>query len=153
MAEWLGYQWLAERYGIVPVQAFRTDSVIAKSRTTVREDGYVHEAYPAAAKPVDTFSGHLGLALKHEGVHLEFLARLFAVVPAAELEHWIAAEPNGQYARRAGFFYEWLTGADRAVQLRATSRRPGDRVRCGGPAAQRGLVDRLGKPRQFRDRA
>ena len=110
MAEWLGYQWLAERYGVAPVQAFRTDSVIARSRTTVREDGYVHETYPAAAKPNDTFAGHLTFALKHEGVHLEFLARLFAVVPMAELERWIAAEPTGQYARRAGFFYEWLTG-------------------------------------------
>ncbi|MCW5238563.1 hypothetical protein D5047_20880 [Verminephrobacter eiseniae] len=42
---------------------------------------------------------------KHEGVHLEFLARLFGVVPANEIEDWIAAEPTGQYARRAGFFY------------------------------------------------
>ncbi|MDH0342065.1 Fic family protein [Chromobacterium haemolyticum] len=49
-------------------------------------------------------------ALKREGVHLEFLARLFAAVPPAELEHWIDSEPTGQYARRAGFFYEWLTG-------------------------------------------
>jgi hypothetical protein len=54
--------------------------------------------------------GHLTFAFKHEGVHLEFLARLFNVVPVTDLEAWVVAEPTGQYARRAGFFYEYLTG-------------------------------------------
>jgi len=76
----------------------------------VREDGYVHEYYPSAAKPADTLAGHLTFALKHEGIHLEFLARLFDVIPVVELEDWIAGEATGQYARRAGFFYEYLTG-------------------------------------------
>ena len=110
MADWIGYQWLAQRYGVSPLQAFRTDSTVAKSRTTVREDGFVHEHYPPSARPADTLAGHLTFALKHEGVHLEFMARLFGVVPVADLEAWVAAEPTGQYARRAGFFYEYLTG-------------------------------------------
>ena len=110
MADWIGYQWLAERYRVAAVQAFRTDSALAKSRSSVREDGVVHEIYAQSARPADTLAGHLGFALKHEGVHLEFLARLFDVAPVAELEAWVAAEPTGQYARRAGFFYEYLTG-------------------------------------------
>lgn len=110
MADWIGYQWLVVHYGISPVQAFRTDSALAKTRSTVREDGYVHEYYPPAAKPADTLAGHLTFALKHEGIHLEFLARLFDVIPVLELEDWIAGEATGQYARRAGFFYEYLTG-------------------------------------------
>lgn len=92
------------------VQALRTDSVIARTRATVRENGYVHDQYPPAARPAETLAGHLTFALKHEGVHLEFLSRLFDTVPVAELEAWVAAEPTGQYARRAGFFYEYLTG-------------------------------------------
>lgn len=110
MADWIGYQWLVVHYGISPVQAFRIDSALAKTRSTVREDGYVHEYYPPAAKPADTLAGHLTFALKHEGIHLEFLARLFDVIPVLELEDWIAGEATGQYARRAGFFYEYLTG-------------------------------------------
>lgn len=110
MADWIGYQWLADHYGVSPVQAFRTDSAIARTRSTVREDGYVHEYYPPAAKPADTLAGHLTFALKHEGIHLEFLARLYDVIPAGDLEAWIAGEATGQYARRAGFFYEYLTG-------------------------------------------
>ena len=110
MPDWIGYRWLAERYAVEVVQAFRTDSTIGRSRTTVRENGYMHEQYPPAARPAESLSGHLTFALKHEGIHLEFLARLFDTVPAADLEAWIAAEPTGQYARRAGFFYEYLTG-------------------------------------------
>ena len=53
---------------------------------------------------------HLSFVLKHEGVHLETLSRLFAAVPALEIETWIRDEPTGQYARRAGFLYEFLTG-------------------------------------------
>ena len=107
MADWIGYQWLAEHYGISPVQAFRTDSAIAKSRATLREDGYIHEYYPPVARPADTLVGHLTFAFKHEGVHLEFLARLFNAVPVTDLQAWVAAEPTGQYARRTGFFYEY----------------------------------------------
>jgi hypothetical protein len=110
MSDWIGYRWLAEHYGVSTVQALRTDSVIAKSRASVREEGYVHEQYPPTARPAGTLAGHLSFALKHEGIHLEFLSRLFGTAPVAELEAWVAAEPTGQYARRAGFFYEYLTG-------------------------------------------
>jgi len=40
---------------------------------------------------------------------LETLSRLFAVTRAAEVEDWIRREPTGQYARRVGFLFEWLT--------------------------------------------
>ena len=110
MPDRIGYRWLAERYGVSAVQAFRVDSAIGTSRATVRDNGYVHERYPPAARPAEALAGHLTFALKHEGVHLEFLARLFDASMAAELEAWVAAEPTGQYARRAGFFYEYLTG-------------------------------------------
>lgn len=110
VADWIGYQWLAERHGVSPVQAFRADSAIARTRSTVREEGYVHEYYPPGARPADTLAGHLTFVLKHEGTHLEFLTRLFDVLPPAELQAWVAAEPTGRYARRAGFFYEFLTG-------------------------------------------
>jgi hypothetical protein len=46
---------------------------------------------------------------KRESVHLEFLARLFDVLPLADLDAWLADEPTGQYFRRTGFLYEWLT--------------------------------------------
>jgi len=109
MANWLGYRWLSDRYGVTPVQPFRIDSQLAKSRTTERSNGFIHEFYPQQFKPEVTFAGHMTFALKREGVHLEFLARLFDVLPPADLDAWLAEEPTGQYSRRTGFLYEWLT--------------------------------------------
>lgn len=53
---------------------------------------------------------HLGIALKHEGVDLRVLACLFALDVQQELTAFVAANPKGQYTRRAWFLYEWLTG-------------------------------------------
>ncbi len=50
--------------------------------------------------------------MRHERVSLEFLARLFAVAGYDELSKWANDEPTGRYARRAGFFFEWLTGRE-----------------------------------------
>lgn len=87
-----GYRWLAHHYGLEPAQPFLTPARLPSTR------------------PADTLAGHLTFAFKYEGVHLECLSRLFVLLPAQELEVWLAQEPSGQYARRAGFFYEWLTG-------------------------------------------
>jgi hypothetical protein len=113
--KWIGYRWLAEQYGIEPVQPFRIDSAIRGSRRTVHEAGVTHEVYGASMQPLDTLPAHLTFAFKHEGIHLEFLARLFRVVPPEVLQTWIATEPTGQYARRVGFFFEFLTGQVLAV--------------------------------------
>ena len=48
--------------------------------------------------------------LKHELVHLELLSRLFERISGEEIAEWVHARPTSMYARRAGFFYEWLTG-------------------------------------------
>ncbi|GAA5235717.1 Fic family protein [Verticiella sediminum] len=110
MSDWIGYRWLQMHYRLAPVQQLRTHCAIGARRQTIHDHGRVQEFYTARQRPQATLAGHLGFALKHEGVQLELLSRLFAQTGPAELEAWIAAEPTGQYARRAGFLYEWLTG-------------------------------------------
>jgi hypothetical protein len=70
----------------------------------------IENQYRPVYRPADTFAGHFEFGLKYEEIHLEFFARLFAACGPGPLEQWCRAEPFGQYARRAGFFYEWLTG-------------------------------------------
>lgn len=108
--DWIGSQWLAHAFSVSPVQPFPVVSQIGKSRASATTDGFTTATYPKTYRPADGVAGHLGFALKHEGVHLEFLARLFEVLPKTELEAWVNSEPSGQHSRRAGFFYEWLTG-------------------------------------------
>lgn len=112
MGDWIGHRWLAERYGVVAVQFPHIESRIGPSRRTVLDNGITREVYTAVMRPADSLPAHLTFALKHEGVHLEFLARLFTRVPEAEIVAWVNRERTGQYARRAGFLWEWLNGRE-----------------------------------------
>lgn len=115
----IGYQWLAERHGIAPIQPFpRTTSI---GRRDLRfKNGITRVQLPDSYQPEETDAGHLAFALKHEGVHLEFLARLFESLPPQELEDWIRSEPSGKYSRRCCFLYEWLTGRELNPDLPAS---------------------------------
>lgn len=106
----VGYLWLRARYDVHSTQPLRVQTAIAGTRSERLAEGVAHRTVPSALRPAPTLADHLTFALKHEGVELEFLARLFPVIDKTELEAWIRSEPTGQYARRAGFLYEWLTG-------------------------------------------
>jgi len=108
--EAIGGAWLALRYGVDPVQPLRMVSRIASGRSRTRRGNRWEMNYEERYRPAPTFRGHLEFMLRHERVNLEFLARLFAVAGFEELSDWSRDEPTGRYSRRAGFFYEWLTG-------------------------------------------
>lgn len=110
MSNLLGYRWISEHTGIVPVQPFSVQSELGTTRRTVVNGDTRQETYPTALRPEQTIPAHLTFALKHEIVHLEFLACLFQAIDQLVLEEWIRSEPTGTYARRAGFYFEWLTG-------------------------------------------
>ncbi len=106
----VGLKALADRYGITMVQPLRVESMIGTTRVSRDSDGLLTNQYPPSYRPSDSFAGHFEFALKYEEIHLEFFARLFAVVGPEPIEAWCRQSPFGQFARRAGFFYEWLTG-------------------------------------------
>ena len=60
--------------------------------------------------PADTLAGHLGFALKWEGIDLSVLAALFAVTSPAEISAIIRRAPTGASTRRLWFLFEFLTG-------------------------------------------
>ena len=120
MPDWIGYRWLIERYGLTVTQALRVETAIGPTRATVSDGTTERRTVQELLRPEASLAGHLGFALKHEGVHLEALSRLFAVAPAAEIEAWIRSEPTGQYARRTGFLYERLT--DKQLDVPDTTR-------------------------------
>lgn len=106
----VGFGKLAQDFEIEPAQRLRVASFIGKTRSKNQTSDQVVSIFPAAYMPEDSFAGHFGFGLKYEEIHLEFLSRLFSKAGPAALEAWIAEEPLGQYARRACFLYEWLTG-------------------------------------------
>ena len=112
MMEYAGFKWISEQTGITPVQPFRVISRIGPVRKTHHRDheGVTEEVYKAQLRPDATIPAHLTFALKYEIIHLEFLSRLFHAIDPAIIAAWVKGEPTGLFARRAGFFYEWLTG-------------------------------------------
>ena len=112
----LGGAWLVARYGIHLVMPLAVRSRIGGRRTTQVADGIKTETFVEGMRPGANLRGHLTFHLKHEVLHLEMLSRVFDLVDTDELVAWIDDEPSGQYARRAGFMFEWLTGRQLEVR-------------------------------------
>lgn len=106
----VGFKALEARYGIRLAQPLRVESSIGTTRVSRESPELTNNQYPPSYRPQDTFAGHFEFGLKYEQIHLEFFARLFAAVGPDPIAVWCRQEPFGQYARRAGFFHEWLTG-------------------------------------------
>ncbi|THF64801.1 Fic family protein [Pseudothauera nasutitermitis] len=117
-AEPLGAAWLAHTYGVMPLGRLPVISQAGGRRATQINDGFRLETYTEAMRPAAEPAAHLQFHLRHEVPHLEFLARLFARSGPGFVQAWVAAEPTGQYARRAAFLYEWLTGQMLEVPVR-----------------------------------
>jgi len=106
----IGGAWLAAHTGTGLVMPLAIQSRIGGRRSTHVADGITTETYVESMRPTADLRGHLTFHLKHEVLHLELLSRVFAQIEPQALARWISAEPSGQYARRAGFLFEWLTG-------------------------------------------
>lgn len=113
-----GAAWFMVTCGVAPLGQLPVLSRIGGGRATVICDGYRLETFPESMRPANDIVSHLQFHLRHEVTHFEFLARLFAKVGPADVQRWINDEPTGQYARRAAFLYEWLTGQSLQVPER-----------------------------------
>ncbi len=117
MNEWIGGAWLASTHGLELVMPLKVVSRIGGRRSTTVADDITTETFVAAMRPAPTWRGHLTFHLKHEVPHLELLARLFEQLDDGDVADWITAEPTGQYARRAGFLYEFLKGRQLDIRV------------------------------------
>lgn len=106
----IGAAWLAQAFDVIALARLPVLSQLGGRRATQVSDGFRLETYTEAMRPAAEPAAHLQFHLRHEVTHLEFLARLFQQTGPEFVQAWINAEPTGQYARRAAFLYEWLTG-------------------------------------------
>lgn len=102
-----GYAALIDAYELhVPLP--RTLSATGERHRTLDEAGW--RIYSPRHAPEPSLEGHLTFALKHEGLDLCVLKRLFDASGPEPIEQIVRAKPTGTYARRVWFLYEWLTG-------------------------------------------
>lgn len=109
MSELMGYAWLAHQYDLTLAQPLTVVSGLGNPQKSGGTGDVSYQYYTAKYLPDPTLRAHLTFALKREPLHLELMARLFSKLDPAELLAWITSEPTGQYARKACFFYEWMT--------------------------------------------
>lgn len=103
-----GYAALIHAYGLnVPLP--RTLSAIGERHRLTEAENW--RIYTPRHAPEASLEAHLIFALKHEGVNLAVLKRLFLATGAGAIETIVKAAPTGSYARRIWFLYEWLTGS------------------------------------------
>ncbi len=103
-----GYAALIGAYGLrVPLP--RLLSAAGERHRRIEDGGW--RIYSPRYAPDASLEGHLTFALKHEGLHLSVLKRLFAASGPAPIENIVKNKPTGAYARRIWFLYEWLSGA------------------------------------------
>jgi Fic family protein len=112
-----GYAALIGAHGLkVPLPRVLT-SVSPQNKSAASADWRV---LPARYAPEASLEGHLTFALKHEGVNLLLLKKLFEAIGPRPIENMVRNAPTGIYARRVWFFYEWLLGQQ--LDLPAISR-------------------------------
>lgn len=102
-----GYSALIEACGLsVPLP--RTLSAIGEHHKIYDKQGW--RILTPRHAPQPDLTGHLTFALKHEGLDLSVLKRLFIAVGPEAVKDIVRDKPTGGYARRIWFLYEWLTG-------------------------------------------
>jgi hypothetical protein len=103
----VGYAALVDKYELrVPLPVML--AVISAKHTKYETDSW--RVFTPRHAPEDSLYGQLVFALKHEGVDLAILKALFDVIHAGEIEPAIKNEPNGMYARKIWFLYEYFQG-------------------------------------------
>lgn len=112
-AQLLGYSALLEHYELeCPPPRKLTAIAAVGQKTTLAMEGVEWLLLPRGSrfrvpdKPIE----HLGVALKHEGVDLRVLSRLFKLDIENDLAEFVDGNRAGIYTRKAWFLYEWMTG-------------------------------------------
>lgn len=114
----VGYNWLIHTYQLPVIGLWQSCYIDSAARGRQQQDLGTHriELFESRYQPEDTLAGHLQFALRYEGVHLQTLSLLCDTVTATEFCDWITQSPASAYARRACFFYEWLTGTELPIE-------------------------------------
>lgn len=101
----VGYGALIEKYHLMVPMPRTLSAIGSKHKKYVTDEWQV---FTPRHNPIDTLYGHLVFALRYEGIDLAILNAVFAKTSKQDMEALVRQEPNGIYARRIWFLYEYL---------------------------------------------
>ncbi|WP_454888285.1 Fic family protein [Sphingobium herbicidovorans] len=106
----LGHMWLRAAFALQSPPPHTESYLVSGARRTEMIAGRTVEFYPRSYATGDDVIANLRFALRYEPMDLAVLAATFVAIDAEVVAAWVRTEPSGSYARRAWFFYEYLTG-------------------------------------------
>ena len=108
----VGYGYLIERFALpaLPLPVKRGISEAVPARRSREIGGQSIEEFATSYAPEPTVLGHLGFALRYEGLDLAVLSLLFAKIGPDALQVALHGRPVSVTTRRLAFLFEWLTG-------------------------------------------
>jgi Fic/DOC family len=101
----VGYAALIDHYNLAMPLPPRLSAIAERHHPVSTSDWLLQTP---RHRPAETLAGHLGYALRYEGVDLGVLAALFKTIPAEDIVAMIRTAPTSAYYRRIWFLYEWL---------------------------------------------
>ena len=101
----VGYSALIDAYSLAVPIPRKLSAVGDRHRIVITDEWRI---MTPRHEPEASMRGHLTFALKYEGLDLVILKHLFEAVGKEPIIAWVNDEPNGSYARRIWFLYEWL---------------------------------------------
>ena len=107
----LGNAWLRDHYTLT-ITPLTKECRLGSRPKVVPGDGVEWEYFPKSYTPAPHPIAHVEFALKYDHLHLELLREVFQRLPHEEVAAWVGNQPTGKWARRVGYLYEFLTGAD-----------------------------------------
>lgn len=115
----VGYGYLIEHFALpaLPLPVTRVISDAVGSRRRRERGGQQLEEFAPSYTPEPTVLGHLGFALRYEGLNLEVMSLLFDRIGSTDIQAALDERPIATTTRRLAYLFEWLTGEE--LELRA----------------------------------
>jgi Fic/DOC family len=110
----VGNTWLRQKFSLLKSRLEHESYLSGRASVIHQKDGRKTETYlrQYAPKPFDDPLEHVEFGLKYDGVDLAFLREVFAHLTPESVAAYIQKSSTGKYAKKTGFFYEFLTGGE-----------------------------------------
>jgi len=106
-----GNEWLKEHFGLHHYSFTHSSFIGNNPSVELSSKGSINQVYgPKYAVSEDKPLPQIEFALKYDDLSLDFLKAVFALIDSTQVAAYIVATPNGRYARKIGFLYEFLVG-------------------------------------------
>ena len=107
----IGYKYIEnylQQHNIAILPYFR-ESYISESSIykTIQENNTEVHLYPKKYETEDNLFSNLEFAIKHEGLNLLLIKKLFEILPETEVKSYILNNSKGKYNRIVWFLHEW----------------------------------------------